>query len=392
MQKIAIISTHPIQYNAPLFRVLSQNEDFTCKVFYTWSQSEKPVFDPGFGIERSWDIPLLEGYDYQFVENSSKKPGTHHFKGIVNPGLIKELNKYGPDAMLVFGWSFHSHLACMRHFKGKVPIFFRGDSTILDEKPGLKKIIRRFFLTWVYRHIDYALYVGQQNKAYFLAHGLKNEQLVFAPHAVDNQRFSENAVTFETEATQWREKLGIKSTDLVVLFAGKLEDKKDPWFLLRMAKIVPDPTLKILIVGNGHLEKDLKSAASADPRIIFVDFQNQRTMPVVYRMADIFILPSVRNETWGLAINEAMVCGRPVIASDKVGCVPNLVIDSVTGWVFETGKAGEGRIVGIIKSLLKHPEQLLKMGSIASEKVKGYSYSVINANIGTLLDRIVKKD
>ena len=151
MKKIAIITSHPIQYNAPLFRAISQSEELNCKVFYTWSQSQKPVFDPGFGIERSWDLPLLEGYDFQFVENISKSPGTHHFKGIENPGLINEINKYRPDAILIFGWSFHSHLACIRHFKGKVPILFRGDSTLLDEKPGYKKMIRRIFLTWVYR-------------------------------------------------------------------------------------------------------------------------------------------------------------------------------------------------------------------------------------------------
>ncbi len=82
-------------------------------------------------------------------------------------------------------------------------------------------MVRRIFLTWVYRHIDYALYVGQHNKAYFLAHGLKNEQLVFAPHAVDNQRFSENAAEYEIEASQWREKLGIKSTDISAPFCGE---------------------------------------------------------------------------------------------------------------------------------------------------------------------------
>jgi glycosyltransferase involved in cell wall biosynthesis len=390
MRKIAIISTHPIQYNAPLFRVLSQNEEFSCKVFYTWSQSEQPVFDPGFGIERSWDIPLLEGYDFKFVENSSKKPGTRHFKGIVNPGLIAELNKYGPDAILIFGWSFHSHLACMRHFKGKVPILFRGDSTLLDEQPGLKKIFRRIFLTWVYRHIDYALYVGQHNKVYFLAHGLKNDQLVFAPHAVDNQRFSENAATYESEAAEWREKLGIKSTDMVVLFAGKLEDKKDPWFLLRMAKMVPDPTIKFLIIGNGHLEKDLKSAASAEPRIIFLDFQNQSSMPLVYRLADIVVLPSVRNETWGLAINEAMVCERPVITSDKVGCSPDLVIQGQTGWTFEPGEKGESDIASLLNQLCHDRRDLKKVGIQAFNRVKEYSYEAIVDSISNLIKLTAK--
>jgi len=385
MKKLAIISTHPIQYNAPLFRLLSENRNSRLKVFYTWSQAEKPVFDPGFGLVVSWDIPLLEGYDYQFVQNTSNKPGSNHFSGIKNPGLIAAIDFYRPDAILVFGWSFQSHLACLRHYKGKIPVFFRGDSTLLDDKPILKKLLRRILLTWVYRHIDYALYVGKNNKEYFLENGLKKEQLVFAPHAIDNQRFIEDVKLYETEALKRRVELGIEDKDSVILFAGKLEDKKDPGLLLRLADSVPGPDIRFLIVGNGHLEKELKEMGAKDSRIIFLDFQNQRSMPVIYRMADIFILPSVRNETWGLAINEAMICKRPVIASAKVGCVPDLVIDGVTGLVFVPGPNGEEKVSGFIKENIRDKDKLRKMGTAAYEKIQEYSFQKVVISISELM-------
>ena len=104
MRKLAIVTTHPIQYNAPLFRYLQEGGQLQIKVFYTWSQSNGPIFDKGFGIVRNWDIPLLEGYDFQFVENIAEDPGTHHFKGIDNPTLIPELKKFQPNAIIVFGW------------------------------------------------------------------------------------------------------------------------------------------------------------------------------------------------------------------------------------------------------------------------------------------------
>ncbi len=47
--------------------------------------------------------------------------------------------------------------------------------------------------------------------------------------------------------------------DLVFLFAGKLEPKKDPDFMLRLAKNLPDPRLKLIIVGNGKLEERIKN-------------------------------------------------------------------------------------------------------------------------------------
>src|SRR6185437_10067243 len=155
MKKLAIVTSHPIQYNAPLFKLLTEHGRLSVRVFYTWGQSSQgKKYDPHFGKDIDWDIPLLEGYDHSFVENTAKDPGTHHFKGIVNPTLNREIEGWKPDAVLVFGWSFTSHLRCMRHFYGKVPVLFRGDSTLLGEQPGLKRLMRRIFLKWVYRHVD----------------------------------------------------------------------------------------------------------------------------------------------------------------------------------------------------------------------------------------------
>jgi hypothetical protein len=94
---------------------------------------------------------------------------------------------------LLYGWSFKSHLKCLQHFHKKIPVFFRGDSTLLDEPAGfsLRKTMRRLFLKWVYRHVDTAFYTGTNNKKYFLAHGLKDDELIFAPHAVDITRFAQ---------------------------------------------------------------------------------------------------------------------------------------------------------------------------------------------------------
>ncbi|MGN6533252.1 MAG: glycosyltransferase family 1 protein, partial [Ginsengibacter sp.] len=84
--RLAIITTHPIQYNAPLFSLLAKRNTINIKVFYTWGEKVlQDKFDPGFGKNINWDIPLLEGYDFQFVSNISADPGSHHFGGIDNP-------------------------------------------------------------------------------------------------------------------------------------------------------------------------------------------------------------------------------------------------------------------------------------------------------------------
>lgn len=377
MEKLAIIITHPIQYNAPLFKMLTKRGVISIKVFYTWSQSKQGAkFDPGFGKNIQWDIPLLEGYDYTFVNNIATKPGTHHFRGIINPTLNAEVEKWQPDALLIIGWSFQSHLKCMRYFHNKIPILFRGDSTLLAERWGLKLLIRTFFLRWVYRHIDIALYVGTNNKLYFLRHRLKERQLIFAPHAVDNERFFDNDNIYSKKSLEWRYSLGIKNTDVVFLYAGKLEYKKNPSLLIRAFIQIQPPKIHLIILGNGPLEERLKNKYEGINNLHFIDFQNQSQMPVVYRLGDVFVLPSKGPiETWGLSVNEAMACSRAIIVSDRCGCGVDLIENGVNGFVFK--RSDEKDLIKKMNLILTNNDELLKMGNNSLQIIKQWSFEKI---------------
>lgn len=329
MKKLALITSHPIQYNAPLFALMAKEPEIDLMVFYTWGEGALgPKYDPDFGKEIDWDIPLLDGYKYKFLKNTSKDPGSHHFKGIINPTLNKEIEAWSPDVVWVWGWAFNSHLKAIRHFKGKVPVWFRGDSTLINEPVGfsLRKIVRRIFLTWIYRHVDKAFYVGTHNKNYFKKHGLNDAQLVYAPHAIDNDRFSDETGEKSKSALEWRKALGFKETDVVLLFAGKFEPKKNPQFLIDIAININSPNHKFLMVGNGILENAIKIETRNDSRFVFLDFQNQSQMPFLYRVADFFVLPSIGpGETWGLAMNEALASGVKTVASVYCGGAIDLI-------------------------------------------------------------------
>ncbi|WP_338767930.1 glycosyltransferase family 4 protein [Bernardetia sp. ABR2-2B] len=348
MKKLAIITTHPIQYYAPIFKLLSERATIEVCVFYTWGEDAlKDKFDEGFGKKIEWDIPLLEGYKYQFLENIALDKGSHHFKGIDNPTIIEEIKNYNPDAILVFGWSYKSHLKVIRYFNNKIPIWFRGDSHLLDEISFPKKIARKLFLTWLYSHIDKAFFVGINNKNYYKQAGVSDKKLTFAPHAIDNSRFKPTNENIDL-AQQWRKKLGIKENEVVWLFAGKFEPKKSPLLLLeafiqKQSKNGKQDKHKehLIYLGNGELENELKQKSESYQNIHFLPFQNQSKMPIVYLLCDIFVLPSKgAGETWGLAINEAMAAKKAVIASTKVGCAVDLVQpeekNNQNGFVFQS--------------------------------------------------------
>lgn len=385
--RLAIVTTHPIQYNAPWFRLLAQQQGVEVKVFYTWEASQTIAkYDPGFGRVVEWDIPLLDGYEYTFVKNVSANQGSHHFKGIDTPTLNGEIEQWGAEVVLVFGWAYKSHLACLRYFKGKIPVLFRGDSTLLDRTGGMKELLKKIFLKFVYRHIDYALYVGTNNKEYFLQHGVKEHQLVYVPHAIENERFIDDTGSYRIRANEWKKELGIEGCFNIV-FAGKLEPKKNPEYLLQLAAKLPDANLRFVFVGNGILEEKLKSSAQTDNRILFVGFQNQQNMPLVYRLASVFVLPSKGpGETWGLAINEAMACGVPVIASDKTGGAVDLIKDN--GLIINPDDVNAG--VHYIERLMNDSGFEKSQRNKSEELIKQFSFQVIVTSISSFLKKLEK--
>jgi glycosyltransferase involved in cell wall biosynthesis len=369
MKKLAIITTHPIQYNAPMFKLLSERRKINIKVFYTWEQSKEKVFDEKFGKVIIWDIPLLSGYDYTFTKNISKNPSSGHFQGVINPTLIEEIEKWQAEAILVFGWNHNSHFKVMRYFKRKIPVYFRGDSTIIDNLTLFRKFARNIALSIIYKFIDYAFYVGKNNKSYYLKYGLTEKQLIFAPHAIDNNRFSEKNKIYEKKAEEIRNKLNLSKNDIVFLFAGKFEAIKNPLLIIEVAARFPQ--YKFLFVGNGHLEQKLKQKAGKN--VVFLPFQNQLQMPVIYNICDVFVLPSQgKGETWGLAVNEAMACGKPVLVSDKVGCAVDLVKNGQNGYIFKSNNIDD-----LIEKINLFENKYLEFGKESKKIIKNWSFEKI---------------
>ena len=127
MARLAVITSHPIQYYAPWFRYLQTSSGLTLRVFYLLDSTVTNQADQQFKGGMKWDIPLLEGYDYEFVPNISHRPGTGHFWGLQNPTLIQQVNAFQPDAVLMMNYNYASLYRFLASWND-TPLLFRGDS------------------------------------------------------------------------------------------------------------------------------------------------------------------------------------------------------------------------------------------------------------------------
>ena len=392
VSRLAIVTSHPVQYYAPWFRFLAGEAGLDLKVFYLWDGGVREHRDPGFGHGVRWDVPLLDGYVHEFVPNTSATPGTEHFSGLRNPTLSARLRAFAPGATLLVGYN---HLSFMRQIfagwpaRSRTPLIFRGDSHCLSPRPAnLRERLRHQLIAAVYRRFSAVLYVGQANREYFRRHGVPEERLFFCPHAVDNDRFESAGDATRAEAMKWRAALGIPVEHALVMFAGKFEDKKRPLDLLAaFQRLDPALAASLLFVGAGHLTDALRTAAAGVPNVHFAPFQNQSYMPRTYAAADLFVLPSQgRGETWGLAINEALCLGRPVIVSNHVGCAADLVEPGRNGLVFPAGNVDA--LAAALRDALSDRVRLTRWGEEGRRIVARYGYEQATAGLVEALNAL----
>jgi glycosyltransferase involved in cell wall biosynthesis len=390
-RRIAFVVSHPIQYLVPLYRRLAGRNDTEVKVFFSWHAGERAVDDPGFGRPIAWDIPLTDSYEFELVPNVASDPGTHKFLGLRNPTLLGRVTSWQPDVVHINGWAWLSHLQLLRALKRRgVPTLFFGDSQLLDGYTnGPRWWIKSAVLRKIYSWPSACLFAGSANRGYFEIFGVPPQRLYPCPHAIDVGRFAVPAAQREEEAARWRSELGIAADRKVLLYAGKFESKKRPADLMRAFARLPDPSLMLVMAGSGELQAEIDAIAAADPaRFQVLPFQNQSRMPVVYRLGDIFVLPSAFGESWGLAVNEALACGRPVIVSDRVGCAPD-VVDASCGRIFPWNDWGEfGKTVA---AMFGDPGKLAEMRRAAGARARAFDVGVAETAVVTAVDGILRQ-
>src|ERR1700752_15450 len=336
--RLGILVSHPIQYYAPWFRYLADQVDL--EVFYSHLQDAKGQADGGFGVEFEWDIPLLEGYSYRFLKNVSANPGVATFKGLDTPELFEIIRPNRFDGVLLFAWNRKNAWQAIRACrKSRTPVLMRGDSHLGTSRSKLTSLTKLLPYRAFLPRIDAHLYVGQRNKDYLKRYGVSDDRLFFSPHFVDGDSFRNGAERAGKDGTvdSLRRELEIPADAFVFLFVGKLTEVKRPFDLLNAFLKLNDANTHLVFVGDGPLRVQLASQCASLKRVHFAGFRNQKVLPGFYALANALVLPSTA-ETWGLVVNEALACGLPVIVSNTVGCVPDLVDESsVTGFKFEMG-------------------------------------------------------
>jgi glycosyltransferase involved in cell wall biosynthesis len=343
---LIILTTHPIQYQAPLWKELASRKNVPFKVLYMSDQGLNDRFDPGFGQSLSWDIDLLGGYECEFLD-TYRGARWDSFWGLrLKNGFGRALRDMGADVLWIQGWQVLAYWqAVFEARRAGIEVWLRGETNAGSDASRIRRQFKVLLRRGLLHRIDWLLYIGQANRQFYLREGIDEKRLAPAPYCVDNHRFAAAAAVAGPERRRFRQEWGIPAEAFCFVFVGKFITKKRPFDLVEAARRLQDERqgkkIHLLWVGTGELGEELRQVCHVcydagitrssvldechKPNASFVGFLNQSEISRAYAAADCLVLPSDANETWGLVVNEAMASGIPCIVSSACGCTEDLV-------------------------------------------------------------------
>lgn len=336
--RLGVVTSHPIQYQAPLFRALAKRVDLT--VYFAHRATGKDQAEAGFDIGFDWDTDLTSGFHHVFLENVSRRPGITRFSGCDTPSIGNALAADKVDVLAVYGWHLKSYLQAAKAGRSLgIPVMVRTDSDLQTLRPLLKRAVKAVVYPFFLRQYAVFLPSGIRSVEYLRHYRVPQSRIRVVPYCIDVEAFASAAAHARTERGRLRAEFGATGNERIVLFVGKLIPRKAlPVLIAALALLhASGYSVRLVIAGSGPLAGELHELANtARVPTTFAGFVNQTRMPEVYAAADVLVLPSYI-DTWGLVVNEAFACGLPAIVSDRVGCAPDLIMDGLTGTVVPAG-------------------------------------------------------
>jgi glycosyltransferase involved in cell wall biosynthesis len=371
--RVLCVGTHPVQYQVPIFRRMAAREDLDLHVAYCTLRGAEAAHDPEFDATVKWDIPLLDGYSWVHLPNRGS--GSESFFGLRNPGLWKLIREGDFDAVLCYAsytratfWIAYSAAKFSR-----AAFLFGTDTVTLSPLDGRmwKRQAKRMAWPLLFRLADQVIVPSSGTRDLMRSLGLPDGRVTLTPYVVDNDWWLAHSAGVDRAAV--RASWGAAADDTVVLFCAKLQPWKRPTDLLRaFARANPSQGL-LVFAGEGPLRASLEAEATTlgvAGRVRFLGFANQTQLPAIYTAADLMVLPSVY-DAFGVVVNEAMLCGCPVAASDHVGAARDLIEHGRTGFVYPCGDIEA--LAAILGQAVKNRARLSAMGGAARTRMESWS-------------------
>ncbi|MBO9614816.1 MAG: glycosyltransferase family 4 protein [Dyadobacter sp.] len=292
--------------------------------------------------------------------------------------LFSVFNEYRPDVLNITGYFDWAQVLLMFYARAKgVKVVISSESSSADHnragwKEAIKKVIvgrANAFFCFGKTSAEYLESLGVAKSA------IKVRNAAVIDEQVIRQRYDEAKKELNVAA---------KPNTRKFVYVGRLAPEKNLETFIRAFSQVVKQTgsdWQLLLVGGGpekeNLENLVTDSGVAD-KVIFAGGFPWYQVPDWLAQSDVLVLPS-QSEPWGLVVNEAMVCGMPVIVSETCGCAGDLVRDGVNGFTFN--HAHQAELEKQLTYFIQNPHRIAGMGQESLKLIAPFASGPVAAQM-----------
>lgn len=332
-----------------------------------------------------FDLVLLEVFSNSEYSEIISKQDYGAMEGIVSLGLqVSEsqsvmsaeiqaaLERLKPDVVFVPGWSMRESLIAMRvSSKMKVPVVIMSDSNRFD---FARHTIKEFIKKRIVSIADAGFVAGTPQMEYLDALGMPLDRIFLGYDVVDNAAFEQGAIDARTNKEMWRTSLNLPKR--FILSICRLVEKKNVFRLIEgFAEFINGAEaqdISLVVAGPGPLKQELEAFANSlgvGQNVYLTGALSASEVMACYGLAEAFVLAS-KTEQWGLAVNEAMAAGLPVLVSEKCGCATDLVHNGRNGFTFDPLSSSD--IAQSIRKVMSSKHKREEMGEHSKTIIRSW--------------------
>lgn len=307
--------------------------------------------------------------------------------------LVRLLRELDPDILITHGYvTWHHQLAAWFQKARRRPLLMRENINLLYDRPLKSRVAKQVGLRATLQGAT-GLYVGSMNKEWFRHYGVPDERLYFTPYAVDNEFFRIRHEQLLPQRSVLRARFDLPDADMpVILTVCRLTEMKGlPGLLTAFGQLRQTHPAALVIAGDGPLRASLEQQVvrAGIPDVHFLGQVGQAELTALYTTADLFVLNSLFDETWGVVVNEAMNCSLPIVVSNMVGSGYDLVRSGENGFVIPAGNTAT--LIEKMSLLVSNPEMRALFGGHSRELIVPWNHDIAAAGAIAAIEDAVRR-
>ncbi|MCK4385030.1 MAG: glycosyltransferase family 4 protein [candidate division Zixibacteria bacterium] len=328
-----------------------------------YGKAFKVVFCKQNDRYRKWKLSERDQLKFDFCVLNDFSIKLKNWEIHLANGLLSELIRENPCLVITEGFGFPTIFSFLYTsiFHKKLILFSAETQHAAKSYSRFRHLLRKLMV----RNAQGFIVTGTQAKEYLVSLKAPEEKIFLSYFSIDPELLG---LDTNSMAETKKRSEGPKK----ILYVGKFTERKRVDLLISAFKQVKKrlPKSELWLVGEGEEEAKLKKLSQETKDVFFEGHKQYGELLPYYLNSDLFVLPTLK-DVWGLVVNEAMMCGLPVICSKYAGCSQDLIKEGENGLIVDPENSKE--LSAAMSQLLPKDGNLSHFGQRSKEIIKDFT-------------------